>query len=400
MTISLDPGAFAMRSLRRRRDELVSRRCRSIAASIRESDARRRWLDFTNVPYLRAEDYLILPGSAATEADELFETIPRDLLPAGTIPIADPVTRQVISTLVEGLLPWSEHPGEICCYTQPGEPLGECPDLWCGRPGCPPPAGRPHHNSPMIGHEPPAGTDGDSPVERRMKFFARLIHLRGYRPVPLNPATALVLAELSEAGFSGVGVALGAASCEIAVVHRGNQIARGRLARGGRWIDEQLALRTRMYRRDSQGEQVLDVEGARLRKESTSLNATADDDSRLVANLYRNLVAELVEVVSETLISDSRIALLPGPLPIICGGGPARIDGFGELLRAEIDRQPLPVTVAGPRLVNDHEYAVARGCLIRAELEECASRDVSGAPNSRTRAGRGVSQRHSAAPRG
>jgi hypothetical protein len=58
------------------------------------------------------------------------------------------------------------------------------------------------------------------------------------------------------------------------------------------------------------------------------------------------------------------------------------------------------VTVAGPRLVNDHEYAVARGCLIRAELEECASRDVSGAPNSRTRAGRGVSQRHSAAPRG
>jgi hypothetical protein len=368
MTIALDPGAFAMRSLRRRRDELVSRRCRSIAASIRESDARRRWLDFSNVPYLRAENYLILPGSAATEADELFETIPRDLLPAGMIPIADPVTRQVISALVEGLLPWSEHRQEICCFTQPGEPI--------------------------------AGADGDSPLERRMKFFARLIHLRGYRPVPLNPATALVLAELSEAGFSGVGVALGAASCEITVVHRGNQITRGRLARGGRWIDEQLALRTRMYRRDSQGEQVLDVEGARLRKESASLNATADDDSRLVANLYRNLVAELVEVISETLISDLQIALLPGPLPIICGGGPARIDGFGELFCAEINRQPLPVTIAGPWLANDHEYAVARGCLIRAELEESASREVSGAPKSRMRANRAVPRQHSAAPRG
>jgi hypothetical protein len=368
MTIALDPGAFAMRSLRRRRDELVSRRCRSIAASIRESDARRRWLDFTNVPYLRAEDYLVVPGSAATEADELFETIPRDLLPAGVIPIADPVTRQVISALVESLLPWSEHRGEICCYAQPGEPLD--------------------------------GANDDSPLERRMKFFARLIHLRGYHPVPLNPATALVLAELSEPGFSGIGVALGAASCEIAVVHRGNQIARGRLARGGRWIDEQLALRIKMYRRDSQGEQILDVEGARLRKESTSLNAAGDDDSRLVANLYRNLIAELVEVASETLVSDSRIALLPAPLPIVCGGGPARIDGFGELFHAEIDRQQLSVVVAGPRLVNDHEYAVARGCLIRAELEESASREVGGAPKSKTRAGRGLLQRHSAAPRG
>ena len=203
-----------------------------------------------------------------------------------------------------------------------------------------------------------------------MKFFARLIHLRGYRPVPISPATALVLAELSEAGFSGVGVALGAASCEITVVHRGNQISGGRLARGGRWIDEQFALSNRMYRRDSQGAQVLDVEGARLRKEALSLNSPADDDSRLVADLYRNLVAELVEVFSETLVSNLQVALLPQPLPIVCGGGPARIEGFGKLFRAEIDRQPLPAAVKGPDLVNDHEYAVARGCLIRAELEE------------------------------
>jgi hypothetical protein len=155
-----------------------------------------------------------------------------------------------------------------------------------------------------------------------------------------------------------------------------------------------------MYRRDSHGAEVLDVEGARLRKESTSLNATADDDSRLVANLYRNLIGELVEVVSETLVSDLQIALLPQPLRIVCGGGPARIDGFGELFRAEIDRQPLPVAVAGPRLVNDHEYAVARGCLIRAELEESASREVSGAPSSKKYAGRALSRMHSAEPRG
>jgi hypothetical protein len=367
MTIALDPGAFAMRSLRRRGDELVARRCLSIAASIRESDARRRWLDVANVPYLRAEDYLVLPGSAAAQADELFETIPRELLSSGMIPAADPVSRQVVSVLVEGLLPWSEHRQEVCCFTQPGGPL--------------------------------AGVD-DSPLERRATFFSRLIHLRGYRPVPLNPATALVLAELGAAGFSGIGVALGAASCEIAVVHRGNQIAQGRLARGGRSIDEQFALRTRAYRRDSHGAQVLDVESARRLKESLSLSDTADDDSRLVADLYRNLIAELVEVLSETLVSDLQVALLPQPLPIVCGGGPARIEGFREMVRSEIDRQPLPVAVTGPGFVSDHEYAVARGCLIRAEVEESATREVGAAPKLKTQAGRALSRRHSAVPCG
>jgi hypothetical protein len=344
MTIALDPGAFAMRSLRRNRDELLSRRCRSIAASIRESDARRHWLDFAKVPYFRAEDYLVLPGSAATEADELFETIPRDLLPAGLLPIADPVARQVLAMLVEGLLPWSEHRNEVCCFTQPGAP--------------------------------PAGIGGDSPLEMRREFFARLIHLRGYHPVALNPATALVLAELGEAGFSGIGVSLGAASCEIAVVHRGKQVAQGRLARGGRWIDEQFALRARTFRRDSFGEEVLDVEATRRRKESLTLNDAADGDSRLVADLYRNLIGELVEVLTETLATNVQIPLLPRPLSIVCAGGPARIGGFCELFGAVIDRQPLPVSVTGPHLVSDHEYAVARGCLIWAELEELPRGDA------------------------
>ena len=341
MTIALDPGAFTMRSLCRKRDELISRRCRSIATSIRESDARRRWLDFVKVPYLRAEDALVVPGSAAIEADELFDAVPRDLLPSGLIPIGDPVTRQTIAALVEGLLPWSEHRHEVCCFAQPGQRSG--------------------------------GADGDMSLERRRDFFARLIHLRGYRPVSLNPATALVLPEMGRWGFTGIGIALGAASCEITVVHLGNQIAQGRIARGGRWIDEQFALRARILRRDSSGEQVLDVEAARRRKESLTLKNVSDGDHRLVEGLYRNLIGELVEVLSETLVGRASMALLPQPLAIVCAGGPARIEGFRELLGAEIDRQALPVPVAGPDLVSDHEYAVARGCLIRAELEESTS---------------------------
>ena len=92
MTIALDPGAFALRSLRRRGRELVARRCRTIAVTVADNQARRRWLERSNLPHLLAEEFLVLPGDAAIEAEGLFGAVPRDLLPGGELPKSDPVT--------------------------------------------------------------------------------------------------------------------------------------------------------------------------------------------------------------------------------------------------------------------------------------------------------------------
>jgi len=337
MTIALDIGAYAMRSLRRRGKELVAHRCRSVAVSLADNAARRQYLQSSNASYLVAEGYLVLPGEAAVAASRFFETVLRDLLPGGEIPTADPVARQVISAVVEGLLPWSEGPQEVCCFTQPGR----------------------------LDH-----VAGSEALEQRLQFVARLIRLRGYEPLPLNPATALVLAELGNSGFTGIGLALGASGCDLSVVHRGTQIACARLPRGSQWIDQELARATKTWCRDALDELVLDVENARLRNEAVSLLAPANDDGRIVAELYRNLIADLVEALGEMLASDPRIPLLPQPLPIVAGGGPAKIAGFQELFKAGIGGKKLPVAQSGLRLVSDHEYAVSRGCLIRAELEQ------------------------------
>ena len=177
MTIAFDPGAFALRSLRRRGRELVARRCRAIVVTVADNETRRRWLKRSNLPHLVAEEFLIMPGEAAIEAEGLFGAVPRDLLPDGELPKSDPVTRQVIALLMDGMLPWSSHPQEICCFAHPG----------CEK--------RALHDNPTF--------------DERMQFFSRVIRLRGYDPLPLNPATALVLAELEPAGYTGVGLAQG-----------------------------------------------------------------------------------------------------------------------------------------------------------------------------------------------
>ena len=338
MTIAFDPGAFALRSLRRRGRELVARRCRTIAVTVSDNDARRRWLERSNLPHLVAEKFLVLPGEAAIEAEGLFGAIPRDLLPNGELPKSDPVTRQVIAMLVDGMLPWSSHPQEVCCFSQPG----------CEK--------RVLHDDPTF--------------DQRMQFFSRIIRLRGYHPLPLNPATALVLAELGSAGFTGVGIVLGASGCDVAVVHRGSQIACGRLPRGGRWIDEQLARRQHVLEGNSSGRDEVDVEAGRRQKEAASLLAPGNEAGRQVVDLYGNLIAELVEVLCETLASQSQIALLPQPLPLVCGGGTAKIPGFKDLFESELLRQQFPVALAGLRMAADSEYSVARGCLIHATLEQ------------------------------
>jgi hypothetical protein len=338
VTIAFDPGAFALRSLRGRGRQLVARRCRTIAVTVAANDARRRWLKRSNLPHLVAEEFLVLPGDAAIEAESLFGAVPRNLLPDGELPKSDPVTRQVIALLVDGMVPKAAYTEDVCCYAQPG---------------C---EARMLHDDPTF--------------DERMQFFARVIRLRGYHPLPLNPATALVLAELGSASFTGVGLALGASGCDVAVVHRGNQIACGRLSWGGRRIDEQLAQRQPPLERNSAGHDVLDIEAGRKLKEAVSLLTPENDVDRLVVDLYEKLIAELVGVLCTTLASQSQIALLPQPLPIVCGGGPTKITGFTDVLQSELLREQYPVALAGLRLAADPEYSVARGCLIRATLEQ------------------------------
>jgi hypothetical protein len=345
MTIALDLGAYAMRSLRRRGKELLAHRCRSVAVSLADNAARRNYLQSAKMPILVADGYLVVPGDAALEAAAFFDVVPRDLLPDGEIPAEDPVARQVISAVVEGLLPWSARPQEVCCFTHAGRN-----DL----------------------------TDASSAMDRRLQFVSRLIRLRGYEPLPLHPATALVLSELESAGFTGIGLAVGASAFNVAVVHRGMQIACERVARGGSWIDRELAWITKTSPRDALREEVLDLEGARRRKESADLDSPVGDDGRIVADLYRNLIADLLEVLSDLLESRAEIQLLPQPLPIVCGGGPAQIAGFSKMLTGALNGRKFPVALSGPRFVSDHEHTVSRGCLIRAELEQLASSPAPG----------------------
>jgi hypothetical protein len=57
------------------------------------------------------------------------------------------------------------------------------------------------------------------------------------------------------------------------------------------------------------------------------------------------------------------------PLPLVVAGGTARIPGFRDLLLDVLPSVSLPVSIGDVRLVAASDFTIARGGLIRAELE-------------------------------
>lgn len=337
MSIGLDLGARSFRSLRRGTNRLIGRACRSGYAVLPDIAAQRDLLQRASISYAHCEDNLVLLGDSAAEFSRTFQAPCLDLLPQGCVPREDPIARQISAILAESLLPTPQSEGEICCFTTPGRARGMQM----------------------------AGTD---PAE----FFTRVIKLRGYVPRRLNAGMAIVLADLVQEAFTGIGLTLGAAGCEVSLAHCGVEVAHCTVPRGGRWIDEQIAQGAQSYCWDVFGNKRLDLDHASRTKERAAggdAQASAEDRQRLL-ELYRDLLTSVAETMTREFGRALRLHNVPQPLSLVCAGGGAELPGFCDLLQRQLEVVEFPIRLRDVRLAREEsQFTVARGCLVNAELE-------------------------------
>ncbi len=336
MSIGLDIGSFRLKSLRRQKDQLIGRSSRSVYSVVPYSEAHLALLDQSNIAHAVSEDIIVLMGDSAVDFAKLFQVRTLPLLPEGAIPENDPLARQVIASLVEALLPKPATSGEVCCMALPGTASGR-----------------------------------SSGKNSELEFFSRLARLRGYTPVVLSSGTAAILAESVDRSFTGMSLSMGAAGCQLALAHRGIEIANCVIPRGGDWIDEQLARRHNDSAYDINGEQFLDIAAATRWKETavTNIASPANDEDQFVSDLYQDLLGQLIEAAELTFLHTAQMRNVPQPITLICTGGGARINGFAELLASKLQTNPLPLEIAELRMAAESDYTAARGLLISAALE-------------------------------
>lgn len=333
MTMALDIGSGRMKSLRYEHERLIVRSCASMYAAVPDTPAHRRVLGQLAAPYAVCDRSLLLIGDAAAEHSPLFQVPCTPLLPEGKLPESDPPARQVISTVVDALLPPPRTREDICGVILPG--------AW-------------FHNS--------------APT-KEFQFFTRLVELRGYESMVLGAATAAVLAEAGDRSFTGIGLTIGAATSEISIVHRARELLRIPLRRGGNWIDAQLARRNGSYIWDAQGHQYLDTRGIAAWKHSVTAEHAGDARLGELMDLVRELQRYLIAHAVDRLAQQRHELKISQPLRLVCAGGTTQIPGFREVLREMLTACRFPLQIEEIRMAGDPELAIARGCLIRAELE-------------------------------
>lgn len=336
MSIGLDLGAHEFRSLRKEGDYLSARRCRAAYCVLPATRQQQLLLDQAAIPYVWCGENLVLIGDAAAEHAETFRSPLRAVLPGGRFRRRDPLARQIAALLVESLLTARTGPEPICCLTAPGtaDPAGDHPEL---------------------------------------EFFTRVVRLHGYRPLVAHAAAAAGLAELGRSGLTGIGASFGATATEISIIHRGVERARCRIDCGGQTIDAEFARMCDEYRWDADGKPYLDVVSAERRKLACSERGPGQpeqsDDFVRMHGLYRDWLMHVMDESGAVLRASVSPREFPQPLPFVCAGGPVRFPGFQELCEETVSKAGFPVPVNEVRVASRPDYAVARGCLISAELE-------------------------------
>lgn len=336
MSVGLDIGASQIRCLRHRNEQLMGRSAKAMFTALPDAPEYRALLASGQIPFAVCDEALTIVGDNAGEYSNLFHVRPQSLMPHGRLPTNDPVARQSLAALVDALLGEPDQPGEMCGVTLPG---GE--------------------------------SFQSLATSSELEFFSRLIRLRGFYPQVLSAGMAAVLAELSRHCFTGLGLSFGAATSELVVAHRGIELLMCSIPQGGNWLDEQIATEFGDTLRDEAGEPILDLAKSAARRHSFAghLGSTNSDADRFLASLHRDLIYALIRSATFALARQPRVTEIPQPLPVIVIGGVSRISGFENLLWHAFELARFPLAIREIRFATRHDFTVARGCLINAQLE-------------------------------
>lgn len=291
MSMGLDLAATHFRSLRSVNEELVGRQCRAVYVTLSDTTGHRRLLEQAGTRFAPCGDDLVLFGEAALEWADMLNLTVIPLLPDGRVPQSDAVARQILTLMIDAVLPAAERLGDVCCLTVPG------------------------------GHD----------VNRAhqhydVRFFQQVVALRGYQPRLIAPGMALVLAELADASFSGLGLHLDESDCQISVVHCGRELA------------------------------FCSVPGLACSR-------------RAKPDLVEQALLQMLIDAREELLREGSIRLLGQPIQIAVAGELATPDEFAALLGRVWKQAGDPFVLGAIRVTSPESYSVARGCLIQARLE-------------------------------
>lgn len=199
----------------------------------------------------------------------------------------------------------------------------------------------------------------------------------GYDAQPVQEARAIALSELSEDQFTGLTISCGAGTTTVYLGHYGidNPDLQFSIDKGGDWIDEMSAdmfeglTKTKVQttkekgfsiKEPNKGINVDDLEGQQL------LEARARE---ALSAYYKSYIDNVFRLIKSKFESE-QLPEFDGPVKCVIAGGTSMAGDFVKLAQEALNRYNFGLEIELVRHAEEPKHAVARGCLVAAQLEE------------------------------
>jgi len=181
----------------------------------------------------------------------------------------------------------------------------------------------------------------------------------GYDVSSINEAFAVILSELEDTDFTGVGISCGGGMCNVCFSYMSIPIFSFSIARGGDFIDEGVAQTCSNSRNTVRN----------FKENSFQLNRDPKGTMEQALHVYyNNLIRYLVQHLQEQFARTDKLPNTNDPIVIVLAGGTAKLKGFLDNFRLVLDDMGgLPFRIKEVRLASDLMAVTARGARVAAE---------------------------------
>ena len=202
--------------------------------------------------------------------------------------------------------------------------------------------------------------DGTGSVVYHESILSRFLSSLGYSPISINEGMAIVVSELSEDDFTGIGISLGGGMCNVCLSYLSFPVLTYSIQMAGDYIDTMVG--------KSVGEPATKIKT--IKEQELDLSKEPKDRIATALHIfYDELIFKLLESLQRVIRSTEKIPTISVPIPIVFSGGTALPDGYREKFESMLRKVELPLEISDIRVAEDPLSTTAKGALIMAMTE-------------------------------
>lgn len=202
--------------------------------------------------------------------------------------------------------------------------------------------------------------DEDFDVGYHEDVIIKLLTEVGYSARAINEAEALCYSELEKDDYTGIALSWGAGMVNVCVMLNGEPVVTFSTTKSGDWVDRMAAVAT------GEADSIVQAE-----KENGDFTVGQPNENQVlaaVASYYDRLIDYTTKQLASSMDGHKSLPKFKDPLPVVIAGGTSKAKGFVELFAKKLEENGFPLPVKEVRHAADPLHAVARGCLIAAQV--------------------------------